>query len=168
MKSIFCKPRFVCKTCFLYRKPLDFGQILTTIMTSSLIITLRETLEAALIVGIVLAYLNKTLNFKHKKCVWDAVVMGVVLSVFLAFIFQTYLGGFEGRAEQIYEGVRMVLASGLLTWMILWMLKQRHFLKKNIESKVQAHVEENHPLGIFLLVLVGVLREVIETVIFLQ
>ncbi len=137
-------------------------------MTASLIITLRETLEIALIVGIVLAYLNKTENFSHRKYVWWAVVAGTLISVVLAVIFQNYLGGFEGRAEEIYEGITMFIAAGLLTWMILWMLKQRTMIKKNLESKVEAHLQENHPIGIFVLVLVGVLREGIETVIFLQ
>lgn len=137
-------------------------------MMESLIITLRETLEAALIVGILLAYLNKTLNLKHRKFVWWGVFGGVVLSVVLAFVFQTYLGGFEGRTEELYEGVAMFVAAGLLTWMILWMLKQRHAIKKNLENKAQAHIEKDYPWGLFWLVFVGVAREGIETVIFLQ
>ncbi|MBI4232799.1 FTR1 family protein, partial [Candidatus Peregrinibacteria bacterium] len=137
-------------------------------MTAALIITLRETLEAALVAGIVLAYLDKTGNFSHKKYVWYGVSFGVLLSLCLAWIFQRYLGGFEGRAEEIYEGVTMIIAAGLLTWMILWMMKQRSKIKANIEGKVEAHLVGDHPWGILFLVFVGVLREGIETVIFLQ
>ncbi len=137
-------------------------------MTAALIITLRETLEASLVVGIVLAYLTKTKNEKHKKYVWGAVGAGILVSAVLAYVFERYFGGFEGSAEQIYEGVMMVFAAGLLSWMIWWMLKQRSGIKANLENKVSIHVKEDHPLGIFTLVFVSVLREGIETVIFLK
>ena len=137
-------------------------------MTAALIITLRETLEASLIVGIILAYLKKTENLRHKKAVWLGVGAGIALSVVLAFVFERYFGGFTGKAEELYEGVAMLMAGGLLTWMILWMIVQRRGLRKNIEGKVHAHVSNNHPVGLFLLTFVGVAREGIETVIFLQ
>lgn len=135
---------------------------------ASFIITLRETLEAALIVGILLAYLSKTLNIKHSKYVWYGVLAGIVLSLILAFVFQQYLGGFEGRSEEIYEGITMFVAAALLTWMILWMLIQRHNIKKNLEDKAKMHIEKDHPIGLFFLSFIGVAREGIETVIFLQ
>lgn len=137
-------------------------------MLSALIITLRETLEAALIVGIILAYLNKTDNRGHSKIVWFGVLAGIILSLVLAFIFQTFFGGFEGAAEELYEGITMIIAATLLTWMILWLIFQRHNLKKNIENKMQTYIEKDHPVGLFLLSFVSVAREGIETVIFLQ
>ncbi len=137
-------------------------------MTAALIIVLRETLEAALIVGIILAYLKKTKNNKHRKYVWYGVLGGIVLSVVLAYVFQTFLGGFEGRAEEIYEGIAMWVAGGLLTWMILWMLTQRRNMKKKIEGKVESHLSKDHYFGLMALAFVGVAREGIETVIFLQ
>ncbi len=137
-------------------------------MSAALLITLRETLEVALIVGIVLAYLKKTGSFGHVKFVWRGVLAGVVLSVVLAVVFNLLFGGFEGRAEEIYEGVVMLIAAGLLTWMILWMLKQRASLRANLEKKVEGHLRGDHPWGIFVLVLVATAREGIETVIFLQ
>lgn len=137
-------------------------------MSEALIITLRETLEAALVVGILLAYLNKTLNFKHRKYIWWGVGAGVALSVVLAFVFQSFFGGFEGKTEELYEGVTMIVAAGLLTWMILWMLRQRKAIKKNLEDKAQMHIEKDHYWGLFWLTFVGVAREGIETVIFLQ
>src|SRR3990167_7900160 len=98
-------------------------------MGSAILITLRETLEVSLVVGIVLAYLNKNQGGKYKKFVWNGVVLGVILSAILAFVFEKYLGGFEGKYEEIYEGITMFVASGLLTWMILWMLTQRKNIK---------------------------------------
>lgn len=137
-------------------------------MSAALIITLRETLEAALIVGILLAFLKKTDGMKGEKYVWGGVLGGVVLSLVLAWVFNTYLGGFEGQAEELYEGIMMLVAAGLLTWMILWMLKQRHNIKKNLENKASMHLENSRPWGLFALSFVGVAREGIETVIFLQ
>lgn len=137
-------------------------------MIAAFIITLRETLEASLVVGIILAYLGKTENKKHKRMIWLGVLSGVVVSVIMAIVFEKYLGGFDGTREQIYEGVTMLIAAALLTWMILWMLIQRHGLKKKLESKVHAHIEKDHPIGLFLLAFVSVAREGIETVIFLN
>jgi len=137
-------------------------------MIAALLITLRETLEASLVVGIILAYLNKTKNKKHGRFVWFGVLMGVLVSVVLAYVFERYLGGFEGAKEQIYEGITMLVATVLLTWMILWMLRQRQHLKGNIEGKVSAHIEGDHPWGLFFLTFVSVVREGIETVIFLK
>jgi len=137
-------------------------------MTAALIITLRETLEASLIVGIILAYLNKTENTKHKKIIWYGVVAGIITSFAFAWLFNTLGNGFEGAAEEIYEGITMLVAAALLTWMILWMLTQRHKLRANLENKVQTHIEGDHPWSLFFLVFVSVIREGIETVIFLQ
>ncbi len=137
-------------------------------MVSALIITLRETLEAALVVGIILAYLNKVVSPKAKKFVWQGVLVGVIFSALVAFLFETYFGGFVGKSEELYEGVTMLVAAGLLTWMILWMMKQRNSIKKNIEAKVDAHVSKNYYFGLFLLSFVAVVREGVETVIFLQ
>lgn len=137
-------------------------------MLAALLITLRETLEASLIVGIILAYLNKTENTSHKKMIWGGVAVGILLSVVLAVVFEAYFGGFTGRAEELYEGVAMLLAGSLLTWMILWMLVQRTGIKKNLEGKVHAHIKGDHPWGLFTLTFVSIAREGIETVLFLQ
>lgn len=137
-------------------------------MAAASLITLRETLEASLIVCIVLAYLRRTQHARLERYVWWGVVAGLGTSVGLAVVFQTAFGGLTGRAEEIYEGTTMVVATGLLTWMILWMLKQRRTIRGDIEGKVATHLENDHPMGIFLLTLVSTAREGIETVIFLK
>jgi high-affinity iron transporter len=137
-------------------------------MFAALIITLRETLEAALVTGIALAYLKKTKNEGHLKFVWAGVLAGIIFSILMAYLFDRYFGGFEGKSEELYEGIMMISAGVLITWMILWMLKQRAQLKKKLESKVASHIEKDHPWGIFTLVFVSVAREGIETVIFLK
>ena len=137
-------------------------------MTAASIITLRETLEASLIVGIILAYLNHTKNSQHSIFVWMGVLAGIALSVVLAIIFQIMFGDFTGRTEELYEGITMLTAAALITWMILWMLTQRRSIRKNIENDVEHHLTNDHPWGLFTLALVATAREGIETVIFLK
>ncbi|PIQ76194.1 high-affinity iron transporter [Candidatus Peregrinibacteria bacterium CG10_big_fil_rev_8_21_14_0_10_49_24] len=137
-------------------------------MTAASLITLRETLEASLIVGIVLAYLQCTHNQRYNITIWFGVLAGVVVSLILAIFFQLAFGGFEGRAEALYEGFAMLLGAGLMTWMILWMLRQRRTIRKDVEQQVEFHLENDHPWGLFSLVFFSTAREGIETVIFLQ
>src|SRR3989338_6735716 len=137
---------------------------------SSFLITSRETLEAALVVGIVLAYLTKTNNEQYKKAVYYGIFAGIVLSIFSAFLFNIFAGGFEGRAEEIFEGFTMLFAAALLTTMILWMMKQRK-IAQEIENKVAKHIakaqfNQAYAYGLFALIVVAVLSEGVETVIF--
>jgi len=140
-------------------------------MLESFLVTSRETLEASLVVGIVLAYLNRTNNKNYRKTVYYGIVFGILASVISAFLFTIFAGGFDGRAEQIFEGVTMLIGAFLLTTMILWMMQQRH-ISKEIEGKVERHLLSAQPLfshlGIFTLIFVAIIREGVETVIFLN
>ena len=135
-------------------------------MIASFIITLRETLEAALIVGIILSYLARTKQTRYNFVVYLGIIAGIVVSIIGAFLFVTVAGGFTGRAEEIFEGVATLIGAVLLTTMILWMMKQKH-IAMELEQKVATELEEAHRLGLFSLVFISVLREGIETVIFL-
>jgi high-affinity iron transporter len=135
-------------------------------MIAEFIITFRETLEAALIIGIILAYLLKTKQTKYNNLVYIGVGSAVVASVIGAFLFNTLAGGFEGTTEQIFEGIAMLFASFLITLMILWMMKQKHIIL-DLHKKVSKEIKERHKFGLFFLVFISVFREGIETVIFL-
>ena len=137
---------------------------------SSFLITSRETLEAALVVGVVMAYLTKTNNNQYKKTVYYGIAFGVILSILAAVAFTLLSGGFEGRAEEIFEGFTMLFAAVLLTTMILWMMRQRN-IAKTIENRVASHIAKaeynsTYANGLFALIMVAVLREGVETVIF--
>ena len=136
-------------------------------MLASFIITFRESLEAALIVGIILAYLSKTHGKKYFNLVYLGVVSAVVVSIISAFLFNTFFGGFTGRTEEIFEGIVMIFASVLITFMILWMMKQKH-VKRELQAKVDKEIHEKHKFGLFFLTFINVFREGIETVIFLS
>lgn len=137
-------------------------------MAVSFLITFRETLEMALIVGIVLAYLRRSeAPYIFHRSVWVGVFTAIIASTALAALFERVLGGFEGRMEAIVEGGLMFVAAALLTWMIHWMSKQRR-IRSRLEQKVQRHQHEKALWGLFLLVFASVLREGIETIIFLS
>lgn len=135
-------------------------------MIASFIITFRETLEAALVVGIILSYLLRTKQTKYNNVVYIGVIAGIVASIIGALVFNALAGGFTGRAEYIFEGITMLIGALLLTTMILWMMKQKH-IATELENKVATKIDQAHEFGLFLLVFVAVLREGIETVIFL-
>ena len=105
-------------------------------MIESFLVTSRETLEASLVVGIVLAYLNKTNNQNYKKTVYYGIIFGILASILSAFIFTFFAGEFEGVAEQIFEGTTMLLGAFLLTTMILWICS-KGILQKTLKEKLR-------------------------------
>jgi high-affinity iron transporter len=136
-------------------------------MFSNMLITFRETLEAALVISVMLAFLNRTGQQAYKRYVWWGVLAGILASFGFAFVFNAYLGGFSGRGEEIFEGLMMFLAAALLTFMIFWMMRQQQIVSE-LEGKVAQEIEESHVFGLFLLALTAVVREGVETVIFLK
>jgi len=131
------------------------------------LLTFREALEAALVVGIVLAYLEKRKATQYNRHVYLGVAAALVVSAFLALAFNTFFGGFEGDAEKIFEGITMLVAVVLLTWMIFWMMNQRH-VAHEIRQKVEHRVVQKDAVGLFLFSFIAVLREGVETVIFVS
>jgi high-affinity iron transporter len=136
-------------------------------MIPSFVITFRETLEAALIIGIILSYLVKTNQSRYNSIVYISTASAILSSVLAAFLFNYFAGGFTGRAEEIFEGITMLIGAFLLTTMIIWMMKQKH-IAVELESRIDKELTEAHKFGLFSLVFIAVLREGIETVIFLK
>ena len=136
-------------------------------MLGSLLITLREGLEAALVIGIILAYLAKTDNRSGFKYVWTGTVLAVLASLVAGALIYFLAGEFTGRAEEIFEGSAMFLAAGVLTWMIFWMRKQAINIKTHLHAQIQSVLTSGSTLGLVLLAFVVVVREGIETVLFL-
>lgn len=135
-------------------------------MGPSAIITFREVLEVALLVGVILTYLARTNQTAFKKFVYFGLLAGAGLSIIGAVSFQKLTGGFTGRTEEIFEGVMMWAGAALLTTMIIWMSRQQQAVQK-LEAKVEAKIVRAEKFGLFLLVLVSVLREGLELTIFL-
>jgi high-affinity iron transporter len=135
-------------------------------MLPSLLLSLREGLEAALIVGIVIALLNK-LNQQHLKVsVWAGVAAAVLASVLVGLGLNMLGLEFEGRAEKIFEGLATLFAAGVLTWMIIWMQKQGQHLNQHIESETVQALDTGRS-ALFSLAFIAVFREGLELALFL-
>jgi len=136
-------------------------------MLSSLLITLREGLEAALIIGIILAYLARTDNRQGFKPVWLGTSLAVLGSLIAGAAIFLLAGEFSGQAEEIFEGLAMFVAASVLTWMIFWMRKQAVSIKAHLHAQIQSVLTSGSSLGLVILAFVVVVREGIETVLFL-
>ena len=137
-------------------------------MVAAALIALREGLEAALIVGIVLGYLRKIGYLEGRKSVWMGVFAAVLASISVAVVIQLVGMELEGRAEEIFEGATMFLAVGVLTWMIFWMRYQARLIKTSLEQDVQQAVETGTRWGLMLVAFIAVFREGVETALFLS
>ena len=135
-------------------------------MIVSLIITLRETLEMVLIIGIIFRYLRKSNQMEYKKYVYWGIIAGLIMSISGALMINSLSILFEGRIEQIFEGIIMLLGAFLLTTMILWMINQKN-IAEELEEKLQNQTNKTHKFGVFSVVFVSILREGIETTLFL-
>jgi high-affinity iron transporter len=127
----------------------------------------REGLEASLIVGIVLGYLAKTENRRYFRLIWLGTAAAVVVSVAAGAALFFTIGELEGRGEQIFEGVAMLSAVAVLTWMIFWMRRQAANIKKELEAKLASAIAAGSAIGLASVVFFAVLREGVETALFL-
>ena len=135
-------------------------------MLPSFLLSLREGLEAALIIGIVIGVLTR-LNRQHlKPVVWQGVIVAVAASVLVGLGLNLLGMKFEGKAEEIFEGLALLFAAGVLTWMILWMQKQGKHIKKEIESET-ARALGTSSKALFFLAFIAVFREGLELALFL-
>jgi FTR1 family protein len=131
-------------------------------MLQAFIITLREGVEAALIVGITLAYLAKINRPDLKKSVYSALVSAFLGSIGIAILMsRTHWN------QDIFEGWVMLAAAFFVVTMIIFMMKTGRKLKGEIEGKVGLLAGEDAWFGLFLFVFLMVLREGVETVLIL-
>ena len=127
----------------------------------------REGLEASLIVGIVLGYLAKTENRGYFRLIWLGTAAAVAISIAAGAALFFTVGELEGRGEQIFEGIAMLSAVSVLTWMIFWMRKQAANIKKELEAKLASAIAAGSAIGLASVVFFAVLREGVETALFL-
>jgi high-affinity iron transporter len=136
-------------------------------MLPSFLLSLREGLEAALIIGIVLGVLHKIQRPDLKTFVWGGSVSAIILSIAAAVLLIKLGAELEGTTEEIFEGIAMLLAAGILTWMIFWMRAHADTLKTDLEANVRQATLRSGMGPIFLLAFLSVVREGLELVLFL-
>jgi len=135
-------------------------------MLPSILLAFREGLEAALIVGIVLGALRKLGHPEQSRAVWRGVAVAVVASLAVAIGLNLIGARLEGPAEKAFEGVTMLLAASVLTWMIFWMQAQSRFIRARLEADVRRAIAGSGR-GLFGLAFIAVFREGLETALFL-
>lgn len=135
-------------------------------MLSNFLIGLREGLEAALVVGILIAYLKKIGQASRAKVIWAGVLSAVSASAAFGCFFTISSFKLEGDAEPFVAGTLSLLAAGLITWMILWLAKKARFLKAELEGAMDRAIATG-TASLFALAFVAVGREGLETAIFI-
>ena len=136
-------------------------------MIESFVIALREGIEAALIVGIILGYLKKVGAETLAKPIYYGVGLGVLASIGVAGLFLLLRVEFAGRYEQLFEGITMLVAAVILTTMILWMRNNSKTYSEDLREKVETALTKRQSYGLASLAFVSIWREGIETVLFL-
>src|SRR5512139_2787355 len=136
-------------------------------MLAGFLLALREGIEAALIISIVLGMLKKMNRYDRAPLVWLGVAGAALLSVAAAIILNVIGAEFEGAAEQAFEGFTMLFAAAVLTWMIFWMQKQGRQIQKGLEADVREALSGGQTVALFSVAFVAVLREGIELALFL-
>jgi high-affinity iron transporter len=136
-------------------------------MLPSYLLSLREGLEAALIIGIVLGALQKIRRTDLAPALWLGTLTAVAVSILAAVLLTLFGLSLEGTAEQIYEGTTMFLAASILTWMIFWMSGQAKNLKNELEEGVNKAAVTTGKRAIFWLAFFAVVREGVELALFI-
>ncbi|NDI35271.1 FTR1 family iron permease [Chengkuizengella sediminis] len=133
----------------------------------ALLITFRETLEALLILGIIITFLKRMNHPEYTKYVWLGAGLALVASLGVAFVFQVVLTSFSMMASQIYLKISiMLISSMLLTHMVFWMAKNSRDMKGKLEGKLKTYVTAGSVIGMVIHSFLVILREGVETVFF--
>ena len=135
-------------------------------MLSAFLIALREGVEAALVVGIILVYLSRTGRRQLARFVWYGLAAAAAVSLAVAVGLERWRISEDG-----FEGLMLLVAAVFVVTMIVWMNRVARHLRKEIEEKVESYAERAGKAagwGIFLFVFLMVLREGAELALILR
>jgi high-affinity iron transporter len=148
---------------------MDYSSTLPTF-----IITLREGVEAALVIGIVLAYLKKSRQSHLRHWVYSGIGFGLAISAMVGVLLSWFVqqlgnsGQYGPVFEPLLEGVFSTIAVVFLSWMLIWMTHNAKNLKSTVERSISSALDQTKAgWRIFALVFFAVLREGFETVLFI-
>lgn len=130
------------------------------------LITFRESLEAALIVGIIYVILHKNGYHAQKKMLWLSVLLSVLASAVLGIILNKSLETLPAGTQELLEGLLMYVTAALLFYVIFWMAKNLAS-RQALQQQTDAVLSGGKKWGIFFLVFFAILREGFETALFL-
>jgi high-affinity iron transporter len=136
-------------------------------MLATLVIFLREGVEASMIIAILLAYLNRTGQRRYFRDVFigvgGALGLAAVGGLVAYFTIKTYAGS---RVQTIFETATYLLAAAILTYMTFWMRSHARGLKSELQSRADVAMGKGTRIGLSLLAFQAVGREGVETVVF--
>lgn len=135
-------------------------------MLSTLIITLREGLEAALIVGILIAYARKSGRDALIAPIWWGVASAIALSAGLGAFLTITSTKLSDKAEKLFAGTTSIVAVALVTWMIFWMKKTARNLRNELTGKMEK-AAVGGSLAIAGAAFLATAREGLETALFI-
>jgi high-affinity iron transporter len=133
-------------------------------MGASFLITLREGLEIALVLAILAAYLVKSGRSSALRPMWIGAAIAAGVCVVTGLAFHAIVGDFEGKSEQLIEGVLAASAAVVLTWMIFWMRKNARGMSAELRAKLDGATTAK---AVGIVAFVATVREGFETVLFL-
>jgi high-affinity iron transporter len=134
----------------------------------SFLITFREALEAALIVAIIVSYLQKVGKSKLSRYAYLGSGAAIILSLAIGILVQSLYGGLSEVVAQLFEGIASLTAVAVLTYMIFWMTGHSKRIKGELHDKIDVAISRNELYSIASLAFVAVFREGLETVLFLS
>ena len=138
-------------------------------MLLTFLILFRESLEAFLLVGILIAYLNRLDGRRYVKWIYVGVGVGLVGSFIAAFVLQVVIDQFNNEFYRaILTASIMLVAACILTYMAIWMHKQARAHTEQAKQQLKDYMTAGNVVGVAMLAFVSVWREGIETVLFLS
>lgn len=132
-------------------------------MLSSFLLSYREGLEAALVIGIILAYLIQINRKDLSRFVYIGAGLGALISIIGGVIGFKEAKELEEASEEVFEGIMMLTASGLIAYFVVWIGNQSRNISQSIKEKVS---KSTNSAGLMTLSFISVFREGLELAIF--
>ena len=136
-------------------------------MLATLVIFLREGVEASMIIAILLAYLNRIGRRDHFRDVFIGVGAALLLAAAGGAVAYETIRSYDGsRVQTIFEAITFLVAATVLTYMTFWMRNHARSLSKELRARAEAALDGRARWGLGLLAFQAVGREGLETVVF--